>query len=192
MEEGELTPEDLLSIEELIQILDVPRSIVESWMGSGVLKPVQTGEPLKFRFEDVRLLAQKYLNASQRNFRILVVEDDPLVGNSLKNLLEKSGYEAQVVPLGLVALDVASGQNFDLILADVRMPGMNGIETLKAIRELRTKFGKRRVPEIIITAYEDEAVREEAARMDISDFILKPFELKDLISVIERHLQHAA
>jgi len=192
MEEGELTPEDLLSIEELIQILDVPRSIVESWMGSGVLKPVQTGEPLKFRFEDVRLLAQKYLNASQRNFRILVVEDDPLVGNSLKNLLEKSGYEAQVVPLGLVALDVASGQNFDLILADVRMPGMNGIETLKAIRELRTQFGKRRVPEIIITAYEDEAVREEAARMDISDFILKPFELKDLISVIERHLQHAA
>ena len=186
-----MSQEDLLSLEDLIQILNTSPDAVDFWVEQGILKPVQTGGSPKFRFEDVRALVQKHLAPSERSFRILVVDDDPLVGNSLKNLLEKYGYEAQVLPLGLAALDLASQEAFDLILADVRMPGMNGIETLKAIRALRTQFGKPRVPEIIITAYEDEAVREQAACMGVSDFILKPFEFKDLIAAIERNLQHA-
>lgn len=190
-EPAPLSQEDLLSIEDVAKILEVSRTIIDSWAKQGLLKPIRDGGSLKFRFEDVRAFAQNYLKASERNFQILIVDDDDLVGISLKNLLEKSGYRARIAPLGLAALDFATQEAFDLILADVRMPGMNGIETLKAIRELRTQFGKPRIPEIIITAYEDEAVRAEAARMGIDDFILKPFDFKDLISAIERHVPHA-
>ena len=186
-----MSQEDLLSLEDISQILNVSCDTVNSWVEQGILKPVRVGDSFKFRFEDVQALAQERLASSERSFRILIIDDDSLVGNSLKHLLEKSGYEVQVVSIGLAALDVASGADFDLILTDVRMPGMNGIETLKAIRDIRTQFGKPALPEIVITAYEDQEVREQAARMGVSEFILKPFEFNELITAIERNLQHA-
>ncbi len=187
-----MSQEDLLSVEDLTQILDVSPDTIRSWIEQGLLKPVPSSDVVKFRFEDVQALAGKRFASQEYGFRILIIEDDPLVGQSLKVLLQKSGFEATTVPIGLAALDSVVRETFDLILADVRMPGMNGIETLKAIRELRSQFELPRLPEIIITAYEDEEIRQEAARMGISDFILKPFDLKELISVIERNLKHAA
>lgn len=187
-----MSQEDFLSLEDVVQILNVSRDQINSWTEQGILTPVRTGDSVQFRFEDVRAMVQKRLPSSGHSFRILIIDDDSLVSCSLKNLLEKSGYEAQVVPLGLAALDIASGENFDLILADVRMPGMNGIETLKAVREVRAQFGKAQVPEIILTAYEDPEVREEARRLRVREFILKPFEFEELIAAIERNVQHAA
>lgn len=183
--------EDLLSLEELTQILSIPRDTVAFWIEEGLLKPVPFGDSVRFRFEDVEVLVKKNLVSSERGYHILIIEDDALVGTSLKNFLEKSGYEVTVIPVGLAALDTSMRGSFDLLLTDVRMPGMNGIETVKAVRELRNQFGLPKLPEIIITAYEDEGVREEAARLGIADFILKPFELIDLISAIERNLKHA-
>lgn len=183
-----MTPEDLLSIEDLTQVLNVPRDAVNSWMKQGVLKPVRMGVTPQFRFEDVRAFVRKQMKSAQHDTRVLVIDDDLLVGNSMVRLLEKSGIHAVTIPLGLAALDLLSNESFDLILADIRMPGMNGLETLKAIREMRNQFGKPSIPEMIITAYDDEEIRQEAERMGITDFILKPFEPSELIARLKQHL----
>lgn len=186
-----MSQEDFLSVKDLTRILSVSHDTVYSWIDQGFLRPVSLDEPVQFRVEDVQELVKQHLPSSAHSSRVLIIDDDILVGNSLKILLEKSGFEVVVVPIGLAALDPILREPFDLVLADVRMPGMNGIQTLKAIRELRHQFALEEVPEIIITAYDDENVRAEATRMGISDFILKPFDFKELIAAIESNLKHA-
>lgn len=187
--EGSLAQrEDLLSIREVIDILSVPRQTVNQWIQDGTLVPVRMAGAHRFRPEDVRTLFERQGNGGSKG-RILVVDDDPLVGRSLKILLERAGYQTEVASIGLAALDAVSSQNFDLILTDIRMPGMNGIETLKAVRELRRELGRPPLPEIVITAYyEDEDIKEEAGRLGVKGFILKPFGIEELMSAIEGSL----
>jgi excisionase family DNA binding protein len=180
--------EHLLSIREVIDVLSVPRHTIHQWIEKGTLIPVRMAGALRFRPEDVRALFEREGNGGSGG-RILVIDDDPLVGKSLKNLLETNGYEAQVASLGLAALDFASRERFDLIVTDIRMPGMNGTETLKAIRRIRSLSGKPPLPEIVITAFEDGAVKEEVQRLGVSDFILKPFEIEELLTALERNLK---
>ena len=185
-----MTQEHLLSIREVIDILNVPRHTIHQWIEKGTLAPVRMAGVLRFRPEDIRALFEREGNGGSRG-RILVIDDDPLVGKSLKHLLETNGYETRIASIGLAALDLASRELFDLIVTDIRMPGMNGIETLKAIRRIRSLSGKPSLPEIVITAYEDGTVREEARKLGVSDFILKPFEIAELLTALERSLRPA-
>lgn len=186
-EESLAQQEDLLSIREVIDILSVPRQMVNHWIENGTLAPVRMAGALRFRPKDVRALFGRQGNGGSRG-RILVIDDDPLVGHSLRILLERAAYQTQVASIGLAALDAVSSEAFDLILTDIRMPGMNGLETLKAIREVRRELGKVPLPEIVITAYEDKEIRDEAEDLGVLDFILKPFEIEDLLAALERNL----
>lgn len=123
--------------------------------------------------------------------RILVLEDDALVAASLKNLLEKAGFEVQTASIGLAALDLAASAPLDLVIADIRMPGMNGIQALRALRELRRHFGGSPIPEIILTAYDDAAIKKEAERMGIRDFILKPFDFDSFLALIQKRVKES-
>ena len=86
------------------------------------------------------------------------------------------------------ALELLSRDAFDLILTDVRMPKMNGLETLKAIRKLRNQFGKPPLPEIILTAYEDPEAIQEAKALGVREFLLKPFEVGEFVNALQRNL----
>ncbi len=182
-----MAQEDLLSIREAIDILSVPRQTVNQWIENGTLVPIRIAGALRFRPEDIRALFEKEGNSGRKR-RILVIEDDALVGESLRSLFEKEGFEVKLALLGLAALDLAVNTSFDLIIADVRMPGMDGIQALKAIRELLGQFGKLPVPEIVLTAYDDPSVREEAQRMGVREFLLKPFETNELMNLLRKHL----
>lgn len=183
---------DLLSLQEAAQVLDVPPSTVREWIGKGLLKVTRRGGDLFFEPSHLQAFFEKQQAESlPRIKRVLVIDDDPLVGDSLKNLLEKLGLEASVVTLGLAALDLAARDFFDLIIADIRMPGMDGIETLKAIREIRRRFGKPPLQEMIITAYADPKVKEEAEQMEIREYFLKPFELDHFTGGVWRLLKRA-
>src|SRR3989338_10162723 len=77
--------------------------------------------------------------------RILVIDDEELVLKSVTKLLEKEGYEVAACRSGKEALEKTKKEAFDLIVCDVRMPKLNGIETLKKIREqVALKKGKRK------------------------------------------------
>ena len=180
---------DLLTLQDVVDILDLPVSTIQSWIKKGLLTPViNEGEP-NFYPHDIRRLFEEQLDEkASRPKKILVLDDDPLVGQSLRNLLEKEGYKVAVVMLGLAALDRVVTETFDLMITDIRMPGMNGLEAIKAVRELRQQFGKGAIPEIIITGYDEAPVKEEAQRMGIQDFILKPFENEFFLTAVHRKL----
>lgn len=181
--------ENLLSVSDAARILEIPPAKVHQWVKRGSLPAVRMGGEIYFRPEAVRALFEEQNTVPPRKkHRILIVDDDLLVGESLKNLLLKAGYDAAVVSIGLAALDLVVREDFDLIIADIRMPGMNGLETLKAIRELRRQFKRPPFPEVILTAYDDESVRQEAHRMGIPDFILKPFQLDEFLSILKKTL----
>lgn len=133
-------------------------------------------------------LTPQPMKTPSRKKRILLVEDDPLVGESIKTLLEKEGYDVRLVTLGVAALDPAFSEVLDLVISDVRMPGMNGLEAIRAIREVRKQFDKPPIPEIVLTAYDDKAMSDEARRLGIRDFILKPFEVKSFLAAVRKRI----
>jgi len=111
--------------------------------------------------------------------RILIVDDEAPIRDVLSTFLEDIGYETHAVHDGENAIDWLRDEKPDLILLDVRMPGMSGIEVLKNARQLYPKM-----PVIMISGYADEDLAREALQEGAYDFFLKPFEL----SVIEARL----
>ena len=144
----------------------------------------------RFHPEDIEALVQvgRRLVPNEIPPRILAIDDDILVRQSMKPLLECSGFSVTVAADGSSALALTQTEEFDLILTDMRMPEMNGLETLQAIRQLRQQQGKKLIPEIIVTAYDDPEVIARAKTLGIRKFVLKPFDLDDFLGVIRETL----
>jgi len=121
---------------------------------------------------------------------ILVIDDDPLVIRSVTRFLKSYGYDIATAQSGQEALEKVKVANFDLIISDIRMPGMDGIETLKLITESSSQNNKEKVPAVIITGYAggDESYRK-AGELGVVDYIYKPFELDEFITVVKRNLE---
>ena len=178
----------LLTVEDVVRILNISRRTVYYWIKQGIIHPIRIGGVIRFHPEDIEAMIERHRAAPTRKKRILAIDDDILVRESLKSLLERSGFEAACVSSGEEALHLLSKEVFDLVITDIRMPKMNGIETIKAIREERSRFGKAPLPEIVLTAYDDEPVRDEARRLGVKEFVLKPFELQDFIETIRKNV----
>ncbi len=123
-----------------------------------------------------------------RKKKILAVDDDGLVRRSLELLLSDAGYEPVVVGSGQEALAVLVRKHFDLLITDIRMPGMDGLQVIQAVRDYCQEMKKHPIPEIVLTAYNDERVRASAERLGIRDFLMKPFKVDEFLKVLERYL----
>lgn len=121
--------------------------------------------------------------------KILVIDDEELVTESLKKLLNKAGYEVVVVNNGMRALESVKDNNFDLIVSDIRMPDMNGIEIIKEIRCYLKEKGKPSIPEILITGYASGENLVEAEDLNVADYIYKPFNIKEFLETIDRNIK---
>ncbi len=121
--------------------------------------------------------------------KILLIDDDRLVVKSIERYLKTYGYDVETVQSGREALEKAEKSEFDLIISDIRMPEMDGVETLRRIRELSLQHNKQKTPAIVITGYAggDEVYRK-AGELGIADCVYKPFELDEFIEVIKRNL----
>jgi len=120
---------------------------------------------------------------------ILVIDDDKMVTYSLANLLTKEGYSTATSHDGLDALDkVIQEGDFDLIVCDIRLPGINGYETVKKIKDHLKANSKPDIPVIFITGFTDKDVHLKA--QELGKVFLKPFDnkelLKDIAIAIER------
>ncbi|MBI3316962.1 MAG: response regulator [Candidatus Omnitrophica bacterium] len=118
---------------------------------------------------------------------VLVIDDDPLLTRTLKKVLERGGYSVDVASNGLEGIRKAKSGFFHLVLCDIRMPGLDGLMTLQHIKEFQDKAGVGKSGFIMITAYDSPESRRHAAILGISDFILKPFDLKDFLETIDHH-----
>jgi putative two-component system response regulator len=120
--------------------------------------------------------------------KILVIDDETMITKTLQKLLKKEGYDATIVQSGTQALEEVKTKDFDLIVIDIRMPQMDGIETIQAIREYLSVEEKDPIPEIVITGYADEQKYKCAVDLKVSAYIYKPFDTKDFLDTIKRTL----
>lgn len=123
-----------------------------------------------------------------KRFRILVVDDDKRVINFLRSKLTASGYEVLTASNGLEALEQAQAQEPDLVVLDLLMPKMDGLETLKELRSFSA------VPVIILSAKGADADRVKGLTQGADDYLSKPFNPDELVARVEavrRRLQPA-
>jgi len=123
-----------------------------------------------------------------RKRRILAVDDDGLVRRSLEILLREAGYDPTVANGGQEALGFLGQRHFDLLITDMRMPGMDGLQVIRAVRDYCHEKKKKPIPEIVLTAYNDERVQQSAIQLGVREFILKPFKIDEFLKVLGRHL----
>jgi len=114
---------------------------------------------------------------------ILVVEDEPTLQETLKYNLEKAGYEAIVVGNGITALDLARENPPDLILMDIMLPGMDGIDVTRILRH------EQSTPIIMLTAKDDEIDRVLGLEIGADDYLTKPFSMRELIARVKAQLR---
>jgi len=115
--------------------------------------------------------------------KILVVDDEKTLVKGMKFNLENEGYEVECAYDGTSALELAREGRFDLILLDVMMPEMDGLEACMKIREFSN------VPIIMLTAKSEVFDRIQGLEMGADDYIVKPFEMKELIARINAVLR---
>ncbi len=116
---------------------------------------------------------------------IHIIDDEPVIQDVLSQLLTSEGYEVEISSSGEEALEKHATQSFDLILLDLLMPGLDGIEVLKAIKKIDPQ-----ALIIIITAYASVESAIAAMKLGAFDYIQKPFKHDELILVIRRALEH--
>lgn len=109
---------------------------------------------------------------------ILVVEDDGAISNLIKINLNMAGYESRQVFDGMEAFNLLKEESFDLILMDIMLPGMDGFELMKRIKDLN-------IPVIFLTAKNGLADKVTGLRSGAEDYIVKPFETVELLARIE-------
>jgi CheY-like chemotaxis protein len=118
--------------------------------------------------------------------RILIVDDEKKVAFFLQESLEDLGdnYEVVSAETAEVALQQIESQAFDLIITDLRMPGINGLELMKRIRAISPKTRT-----ILITAYGSDEVEAEARRLQAYSYFTKPFHIEDLMETVQEALK---
>ena len=121
--------------------------------------------------------------------KILVIDDEGLVTTSLRQLLHKSGYDVDIANNGHVAMEKVKANDFDLIISDIRMPEINGVEVIKGIREYLKQEARPSVPEILITGYASKENLEESKKLKVADYIYKPFNIKDFLEVVKKNVK---
>ena len=116
---------------------------------------------------------------------IHVIDDEPIIHDILSQILAAEGYEVEISASGEDALKKYESRNFDLVLLDLMMPGMSGLEVLRALRKIQPQ-----AVIIIITAYASVESAIEAMKIGAFDYVQKPFKHEELLLTISRALDH--
>ncbi|MEO8226199.1 MAG: response regulator transcription factor [Gemmatimonadota bacterium] len=112
--------------------------------------------------------------------KILVIEDDRTVGQYVKRGLEEQQYHADLVDDGLEGLRLASGGQYDLLVLDLRLPGMTGLEVLRTLRDRGNTM-----PILVLTAQDSVDFKVQALRSGADDYVTKPFAFEELLARVE-------
>lgn len=108
--------------------------------------------------------------------KVLVVDDDPNIGELLRLYLEKEGYAVTVLQDGNAVLDVFPGEEFCLVLLDIMLPGMDGYQVLREIRKSSD------VPVMMLTAKGETFDKVLGLELGADDYVVKPFEIKEVLA----------
>jgi putative nucleotidyltransferase with HDIG domain len=121
---------------------------------------------------------------STSDYRILVVDDEPMIREILRETLEQEGHRVAEAENGKIACDRVESEAFDLILTDVKMPVMDGFTLMKNLGETTNE-----IPVIVITSFSDIDVAVDAIRLGAYDYIVKPFNISQVTISVRRALE---
>ncbi len=113
--------------------------------------------------------------------KVLYIEDEPAQRELVNQLLQLAGVEIQLAPNGIVGLEKAESWMPDVILMDLRLPQMNGLDT---IERLRASPKTAHIPVVILSAFSGAKLYERADALGVYEYILKPFDFEELVKAI--------
>ncbi|WP_127579792.1 response regulator transcription factor [Paenibacillus koleovorans] len=114
--------------------------------------------------------------------RILIIEDEPVIAEVQKDYLEAAGFETALARSGDSGLNRSLNESFDLILLDLMLPGVDGFEICRRVRQAKN------VPILIVSAKKEEVDKIRGFGLGADDYILKPFSLGELVARVKAHL----
>ncbi len=115
---------------------------------------------------------------------ILVIDDDDQLRISFCKLLKEENYSVVSAASGEAGIEIAGQNILDLVILDMRLPGMNGMETFKQIKQIDSKL-----PVIIVTAFGTTDIAIEATKMGAYDYVLKPFDVSEMLNLIRQAIE---
>src|SRR5687767_14480503 len=116
--------------------------------------------------------------------RILIVDDEPSMRDMLRIVLRRDGYDVIVAENGTQAIATLQQQNVDLLLSDIRMPDMSGVEVLRAAKEINSD-----IVAFMMTAFASTETAVEAMRLGAVDYFTKPFSMDELRFKVRQHME---
>src|SRR5919107_5661159 len=116
---------------------------------------------------------------------VLVVDDEPTIGEVVSRYLSVAGYDTRVATTGPAALEAVAGDRPDLVVLDLMLPGIDGLEVMRRLRERESE----RVAVILLTAKGEESDRVIGLRLGADDYVVKPFSPAELVARVDAVLR---
>jgi len=197
--------DQFLTIDEVAAYLKIPKSTIYKLSQKRNIPSCKIGKQLRFRKSSldewlahqenkIKTVSSNQFPVPERTLSpskpkyILLIDDDQLVLKTIATFLKANGYHVEPVATGKEALERVKKVNFDLVISDIRMPEMDGIETIERIRNFHNNYNKPSIPEILISGYVDARTERKAEELGITDRIHKPFLANDFIETIKRRI----
>ena len=186
-----MVDEVFLTTEEVLAYLKVNLRTVYRLIKAGKIPAVRVGRQWRFRKTDIddwlnnQRPSPEPVPAAPKPTRPRVVDDEDAMRSLLAKALSLADYEVDVVSDGQAALDRLRVLSYDLLITDLKMPGVDGLTVVREAKQL-----KANIPIIIITGHSSEANAIAAANLGVAGYLTKPFELPNILSAAAKSLGH--
>lgn len=188
------TDEVFLTTEEVLEYLQVNLRTVYRLIKAGRIPAVRVGRQWRFRKRDIDAwldsqrtqpssAAPAYTPPRHRRARVLVVDDEASIRDLLSKTLALADYEVETVPDAATALDRLHAAAYDLLIADLKMPGMDGLTLIRQVKRIQADL-----PVIIITGFSSESSAIEAVNLGVAGYLTKPFRVPQVLAAAAKAL----
>ena len=190
-----MNDDTFLTTVEVLEYLHVHHRTLYRLIKAGRIPAVRVGRQWRFRKRDLdawlemqRLRTGRYgatprPESLQGRARVLVVDDEETIRNLLSKTLALADYEVDVATDGRMALDRMRIIPYDLLITDLRMPGVDGLSVIREARRLKAD-----IPVLIVTGYSSEASAIEAINLGVQGYLTKPFRVPRVLAAAAKAL----
>ncbi len=188
------TDEVFLTTEEVLEYLQVNLRTVYRLIKAGKIPAVRVGRQWRFRKRDIDAWLDSQRPGSNRSAvspppprtsrqRVLVVDDEATIRDLLSKTLALAEYDVDVTSDGTSALDRVRAIAYDLLVADLKMPGMDGLTLIRQAKRIRPSL-----PVVVITGFSNETSAIEALNLGVAGYLTKPFRVPQVLAATAKAL----